>query len=336
MDDGRLSTPFKLSGKRIWVAGHRGMVGGALMRRLPQEDAELLTVDKDALDLRDQQAVRAWITRKKPDVIVIAAAKVGGIMANATAPADFMYDNLMIATNILRGAYEAGTSRVLFLGSSCIYPKHCPQPIKEEYLLESTLEPTNEAYALAKIAGLKLAQYYRLQYGCDFISAMPCNLYGIGDTYDAQNSHVIPSMILKMHNAKIEGCSTVELWGSGKPLREFLEADELADALVHILKHYASEIPINVGSGREVSIAELAGIIKEIVGFEGEVVFDPQKPDGTMRKILNINRLTYLGWTSKLCLNNGINKAYQDYLGRYWDGHGKRDNARHHGRRITG
>lgn len=328
-----MTSVFSISGKRIWIAGHRGMVGQALIRRLENENCEILTVNKDDLDLRDQAKTQSWIKANMPDAIIIAAAKVGGIGANANSPATFFYDNIMIETNILHSAYEAGVSKVLFLGSSCIYPKFSRQPITEDALLTGALEPTNEAYAIAKIAGLKMAQFYRTQYGCDFISAMPCNLYGLGDTYDAYNSHVIPSMILKMHKAKTEGTPSVTLWGSGTALREFMDVDDLADGLVFLLSNYSNYAPVNIGTGQEHSIKEVAEIIRETTGFKGNITFDTSMPDGTPRKVMDISFLTSLGWESKLCLNYGTKKAYKDYLGRYENDFGKRNYASDNGRR---
>jgi len=308
--------PYNLNAKRVWIAGHTGMVGSALYWRLQLENCDILTVSHDDLDLRDQAAVRDWGRRNKPDVIIIAAAKVGGIMANATYPASFFYGNIMITTNILHSAYEVGVDRVLNLGSSCIYPKNCGQPIQESALLSGALEETNEAYALAKIAGLKMASYYRAQYGCDFISAMPCNLYGVGDRYDEQQSHVIPAMIMKAHKAKVQNAAELVLWGSGAPMREFLYVDDLADALVLLLQSYNGEAHVNVGSGEEIEIKKLSKIVCEVVGFKGKVVFDNTKPDGARRKVLDNSMLMGVGWKPKMCLKDGISKCYEDYKGR--------------------
>lgn len=300
------------------------MVGQALCRRLVDEQCDILTTPHEELDCRNQTQVHDWMHTHKPDAVIIAAARVGGIMANAQRPADFFYDNMMIAANIINGAYETGVQKLLFLGSSCIYPRDCPQPMSEEMLLSSALEPTNEAYALAKISGLKMAQYYRAQFGCDFISAMPCNLFGAGDTYDAQNSHVIPAMVMKAHKAKVRGMDTLELWGTSAPLREFLEVDDLADGLVFLLQNYSDALHVNVGAGQEVSIDALARIICEQVGFNGRVIFDVSKPDGTPRKLMDNTRMKALGWSADdLCesaegyfsyLERGIRRAYADYL----------------------
>ncbi|MCB9989671.1 MAG: GDP-L-fucose synthase [Rhodospirillales bacterium] len=300
--------------KKIWVAGHSGMVGDACVRRLAREDCDVLTVSHADLDLRRQAETEAWLTAYKPDAVIVAAAKVGGIMANATQPADFLYDNLAIETNIIHGAYKAGVEKLLFLGSSCIYPREAPQPIAEGALLTGPLEPTNEPYAIAKIAGIKLCQSYRRQYGCDFISAMPCNLYGPGDTYHAENSHVIPALMMKLHAAKAAGQSSVTLWGTGHPLREFLHVDDLADALVFLLKHYADEPHINIGSGQEITIAALAGMVAGVVGYDGEIVFDPSKPDGTPRKLMDNTKVTAMGWQPITALQDGIEHAYVWYL----------------------
>ncbi len=314
-----LEQPLPLKGKRIWIDGHRGMVGSALMRRLQEEGCDLLTVDRMQLDLRHQSDIQSWMGKNKPDMVIVAAAKVGGIAANSNYPAAFFYDNTMIATNIIQCAYEVGVEKLLFLGSSCIYPRDCPQPIKESYLLSGPLEPTNEAYALAKIGALKMAQFYRKQYGCDFISAMPCNLYGVGDKYDEQGSHVIPALIMKAHSAKMRGDKHITVWGTGKPLREFLYVDDLADALVFLLKNYSGSDHINIGSGQEISIKSLAETICEEIDFKGKILFDPKKPDGTPRKVLDNSRMLDVGWETKMWLKNGINKSYTDYLGRYGD-----------------
>ncbi|MGH1376153.1 MAG: GDP-L-fucose synthase family protein [Alphaproteobacteria bacterium] len=308
-----------LQNKKIWIAGHNGMVGSALMRRLEGEGAQLLGVSRQELDLRHQTDVRDWVFAHKPDMIVLAAAKVGGIMANSENLATFFYDNMMISANVIHSAYEAGVGRLLFLGSSCIYPRECTQPIAEEALLGGALEPTNEAYALAKISGLKMAQYYRTQYGCDFISAMPCNLYGVGDSYDERHSHVIPALIMKVHKAKIEGAPSVHVWGSGRALREFLYVDDLADILVLLLQKYNSEHHINIGSGAEITIKELVRIICEVIGYKGEIVFDTKFPDGTPRKVLDTSRLLGVGWEPKMWLKDGIKKCHEDFLGRYQD-----------------
>lgn len=290
------------------------MVGGALVRRLGREGCEVVTAGRDMVDLVDQRAVQGWMARARPDAVVIAAARVGGIQANATRPVDFLYDNLMIEANIIHAAHNAGVERVLFLGSSCIYPKLAPQPIPEDSLLTGPLEPTNEWYAIAKIAGIKLIQAYRQQFGHDWISAMPTNLYGPGDNYDLETSHVLPAVLRKVHEAKLRGDSEVVVWGSGTPLREFLHADDLADALVFLLKHYSDAAHINVGSGVEVTIRELAEIISEVVGYEARLVFDSTKPDGTPRKLIDSGRLHDLGWNEARPLRDGIAQTYADWL----------------------
>jgi GDP-L-fucose synthase len=301
---------YSLDGKRMWVAGHRGLVGSAIVRRLATENCELLTVGHDELDLCNQSAVDGWILAHKPQVIILSAAKVGGILANSTHPVDFLYDNLMIEANVLHAAKRVGCEKLLLLGSSCIYPKMAQQPITEDALLTGPLEPTNEWYALAKIAGVKLCAAYRQQYGCDFISAMPTNLYGFNDNFDLTSSHVLPALIHKMHLAKVEGRGEVEIWGSGNPLREFLHVDDLAEALIFLLKHYSGPDPINVGSGHEITIRDLAKLVAEVVGFKGRFVFDASKPDGTPRKLLDTSRLTALGWTAKKDLRTGVSEVY--------------------------
>jgi len=308
---------FDLSGKRIWVAGHRGMVGSAVVRRLEAEDCEVICAGRDVVDLSDQHAVQDWMAREKPDAIVLAAAKVGGILANDTYPVDFLYENLMIEANIINAAHLNDVERLLFLGSSCIYPKLAPQPIPEDSLLTGPLEPTNEWYAIAKIAGIKLVQAYRKQYGRDWISAMPTNLYGPGDNYDLNTSHVLPALLRKFHEAKVNGALSVTLWGTGTPLREFLHADDLADALVFLLKEYSADDHINVGSGVEVSIRELAETIAEVVGYEAELVFDSTKPDGTPRKLMDSRRLHDLGWDNARSLKDGLTATYADWLESY-------------------
>ena len=307
---------FDLGGKRIWVAGHRGMVGAAVVRRLASEPCAVLTADRAELDLTRQADVEAWMAANRPDAIVLAAAKVGGILANDTQPAEFIHDNLAIETNIIHAAHLAGVKKLLFLGSSCVYPKLCPQPIKEEYLLTGPLEPTNEWYAIAKIAGIKLAQAYRRQYGCDFISCMPTNLYGPGDNFDLASSHVLPALLLKAHRAKLDGAAAMEVWGSGTPCREFLHVDDLADALVFLLRAYSRPEPINVGVGSDLTIRELAETIVRVVGFMGALKFDASKPDGTPRKLLDVSRLTSLGWTAKTALEPGIRSTY-DWMQRH-------------------
>ena len=301
---------FDLAGRRIWVAGHRGMVGSALVRRLGREPCTVLTVDRTEIDLRRQRDVDAWMAREKPSAIFLAAAKVGGILANDTLPAEFLYDNLMIEANIIEAARQNGTAKLLFLGSSCIYPKLAPQPIAEDALLTGALEPTNEWYAIAKIAGLKLAAACRRQYGSDFISAMPTNLYGPGDNFDLTTSHVLPALLHKVHLARQKGEKRVVLWGTGKPRREFLHADDCADALVHLMTHYSDIGHVNVGTGEDVTILELAQLIAEVVGFDGEIEHDLDKPDGTPQKLLDVSRLSALGWRYKIGLRDGIAQTY--------------------------
>ncbi len=299
---------------RIWIAGHRGMVGSAILRRLSVEDADVVTVGHEMLDLREQAAVRSWVAKSRPDVIVIAAAKVGGILANNSYPVDFLLDNLLIETNVIHAAHQADVQQLIFLGSSCIYPKFASQPIKESALLTGPLEPTNEWYAISKIAGLKLCQAYRRQFSRRYISVMPCNLYGPNDNFDPANSHVLPALIRKFHEAKEAGHPQVVIWGSGAPLREFLHVDDLADAIVFLMDRYDSDEPINCGAGFDVTIRELAERIARIVGFSGELVFDTSKPDGTPRKLMNSARLAALGWKPKIALDDGIASVYKWFL----------------------
>ncbi|MGL4405359.1 MAG: GDP-L-fucose synthase, partial [Notoacmeibacter sp.] len=287
-----------LSGKRIWVSGHRGMVGSALIRRLAEENCTILTAPRDTVDLRRQEQVERWMQSESPDIVFLAAAKVGGIQANNTRPAEFLYDNLMIEANIIHAAHNIKVEKLVFLGSTCIYPKFAPQPITEDALLTGPLEPTNEWYAIAKIAGIKLCQAYRKQYGCDFIAAQPTNLYGPGDNYDLNNSHVLPALIRKAHEATIANADSMTVWGSGTPLREFLHVDDLADACIFLAKHYSADGHINVGSGQEVSIKELAELVCKVVGFRGELKFDTDKPDGTPRKLADTSLLKSLGWNT--------------------------------------
>jgi GDP-L-fucose synthase len=305
---------YDLNGKRIWVAGHRGMVGGAVARRLAAEGAQVIEAGRDVVDLLDQAQVKSWMAATRPDAIVLAAAKVGGIKANNDFPVDFLYQNLMIEANILQAAHEADVERMLFLGSSCIYPKLAPQPIPEDALLTGPLEPTNEWYAIAKIAGIKLTQAYRTQYGRDWISAMPTNLYGPGDNYDLNSSHVLPALLRKFHEAKVSGAGEVVVWGSGTPLREFLHCDDLADALVFLLKDYSGYEHVNVGSGVEVTIRELAETIAEVVGYDASLTFDATKPDGTPRKLMDSGRLHAMGWDGARPLEEGIADAYRWFL----------------------
>lgn len=304
---------FPLQGKRIWVAGETGLVGRALVRALSSMHVELLSAPRANLDLTDQKDTFAWIAREKPDVIFMAAAKVGGIGANAATPADFIRDNLSIALNVIEGAHRADVPRLVFLGSSCIYPKHAPQPIVEESLLSGPLEETNEAYAVAKIAGLKLCQFYARQYGRKYISAMPTNLYGPYDRFDEQESHVIPAMMMKFDRAKRNGAKRVGLWGTGTPQREFLHVDDLAAALIFFAVRYAGDDFVNIGSGEEVSIRALAGMMKNVTGFEGEVVFDVLEPDGAPRKFLNSSKIRALGWLPEIRLKDGLQSTYEWY-----------------------
>jgi GDP-L-fucose synthase len=305
---------YDLKGKRVWVAGHRGMVGGAVVRRLEKTGCDVIRAGRDIVDLTNQQAVHSWMAAEKPDAIVLAAAKVGGIHANNTAPVDFLYENLMIEANIIHAAHESDVERLLFLGSSCIYPKFADQPIREDSLLTGALEPTNEWYAIAKIAGIKLCQAYRKQYGRDWISAMPTNLYGPGDNYDLQSSHVLPALLRKFHEAKERGDKEVVVWGSGAPLREFLHCDDLADALVFLLENYSGYDHVNVGSGVEVSIRELAETIAEVVGYDAELVFDSTKPDGTPRKLMDSSNLHKMGWNNARSLKDGVQSTYRNWV----------------------
>jgi GDP-L-fucose synthase len=311
---------FSLKGLRVWVAGHRGMVGAALVRRLGREGCEILVCDRNAADLMNQSQTNAWVENNRPDVIFVAAAKVGGIVANNSAPVDFLYDNLMIEANVISASYRAGVRKLLFLGSSCIYPKMALQPIVEEALLTGPLEPTNEWYAVAKIAGIKLCQAYRRQYDADFISAMPANLYGPGDNFDLSSSHVIPALIRKVHEAKAHGLPEVVIWGSGTPRREFLHVDDCADALVHLMKNYSDASHINVGSGTDLTILELAQTIAHIAGFEGEIVRDTSKPDGTPRKLMSAERLKAIGWESRISLRDGLRDTYEWFVAHALDG----------------
>ena len=305
---------FALQGRRIWVAGHHGMVGSAIVRRLAREDCTVLTVDRAEVDLRNGAAVGRWLDANRPDAVVLAAAKVGGILANATYPADFLYDNLLIETSVIGGAHAANVDRLLFLGSSCIYPKLAPQPITEDALLTGPLEPTNEWYAIAKIAGIKLAQAFRRQHGRDYVSAMPTNLYGPGDNYDLNGSHVLPALIRKAHEAKLAGAETITLWGTGTPRREFLHVDDMADASVFLLQNYSEDEHVNVGFGSDVTILEAARLVCEVVGFDGSIALDPTKPDGTPRKLMDSTRLHALGWQPSIALRDGLVDAYAAFL----------------------
>ncbi len=308
---------YSLEGKRIWVAGHRGMVGSAIVRRLQSENCEVLTAGRDEVDLARQTETEIWIAANRPDAIFLAAAKVGGILANSQSPADFLYDNLMIAANVTAAAAACGVSKLLFLGSSCVYPKFAAQPITEDALLSGPLESTNEWYAIAKIAGVKLAQAYRAQSGCDFISAMPTNLYGSGDNFDLSSSHVLPALIRKAHEAKVGGHAAMTVWGSGAPRREFLSADDCADALVFLIQRYSALEPINVGSGEDVTILELARMVADVVGFEGKLEFDLSKPDGTPRKLMSADKLRAMGWSPRIGLRKGVEDAYRWFLTEY-------------------
>ena len=305
---------YDLSGKRVFVAGDRGMVGAGVVRRLSSENCEILTAPRAALNLKDQAATRAWFEANRPDAVVVAAAKVGGILANDSYPADFLYDNLAIETNVIEAAFRVGVRKLLFLGSSCIYPKFAPQPIPEEALLTGPLEPTNEWYAIAKIAGLKLCEAYRRQHGADFISAMPTNLYGPGDNFDLETSHVVPALIRKAHEAKQRGDKALVVWGTGTPRREFLHVDDCADALVFLLKNYSGDAHVNVGSGSDVTIAELAALVMQAVGFKGALEFDRSKPDGTPRKLMSGEKLAVMGWRPRIALADGLKDAYRWFL----------------------
>lgn len=300
--------------KKIYVAGHRGLVGSAIVRRLEKDGFKnIITRTHQELDLTRQAEVEQFFAEEKPDYVILAAAKVGGIYANDTYPADFIMKNLQIECNVIDAAYKNGVKKLLFLGSSCIYPRECPQPIKEEYLLSGYLEKTNEAYALAKIAGLKMCAFYNQQYGTDYISVMPCNLYGINDNFALENSHVLPALMRKFHEAKVKNEPTVTVWGSGKPLREFLNVDDLADACLYLMDHYKGNEFFNVGYGKEVTILELAQMIKKVTGFQGEIVMDSSKPDGTPRKLTDISRLAELGWQPKIDLEEGLRQTYEWY-----------------------
>jgi GDP-L-fucose synthase len=301
---------YALAGKRVWVAGHRGMAGSAIVRRLAREDCEILTVDRAAVDLRRQAETEAWMAEARPQAVFLAAATVGGILANDTEPARFLYDNLTIAANVIHGAHRTGVEKLLFLGSSCIYPRLAPQPIREDALLTGPLEPTNEWYAIAKIAGIKLCQAYRRQHGRDFVSAMPTNLYGPGDNYDPATSHVLPALLRKAHEAKRRGERDLGIWGTGTPRREFLHVDDCADALVHLMKVHSGEEHVNVGSGTDVTIAELARLVMDVVGLDGDLRRDPSKPDGTPRKLMDGGKLAALGWRPSIGLEEGIRAVY--------------------------
>lgn len=309
-----LGEAYDLGGKTVYVAGHRGMVGSAIVRRLAREGCQVLTASRSELDLQDQAAVRAWFAANRPDAVFLAAAKVGGILANDSFPADFLYDNLMIEANIIEAAHRSDVEKLMFLGSSCIYPKFAPQPIAEDSLLSGPLEPTNEWYAIAKIAGIKLCQAYRRQHGRDFISAMPTNLYGPGDNFDLNSSHVMPALIRKAHEAKQAGAASMEIWGTGTPRREFLHVDDLADACVFLMKRYSQDEHINVGSGEDVTIFELVEMVNRAVGYTGTIERDLTKPDGTPRKLMSADRLKALGWSPAIPLEAGIDATYRWFL----------------------
>lgn len=303
--------PFDLKNKRVFVCGHRGMVGSAIVRQLAHEECTILTAGRERLDLREQTQVRAWFNAEKPDVVFLAAAKVGGILANDSKPANFLYDNLAIELNVIEAAFRTGVEKLLYLGSSCIYPKLAPQPIPENALLTGSLEPTNEAYAIAKIAGLKLCQAYRRQYGANFIAAMPTNLYGPGDNYDLTTSHVVPALLRKAHEAKRAGHSEITIWGTGAPRREFLHVDDAASALVHLMKVYSGMEHVNVGTGEDLTIMDVAKLICDVVGFTGTITTDPNKPDGTPQKLLDVSKLTATGWRPRYSLRDGLVDAYR-------------------------
>jgi GDP-L-fucose synthase len=302
---------FSLRGKRVWIAGHRGMVGSAIMRRLGAEGCEILTIDRGETDLTRQSDTERWMRKARPQAVFVAAARVGGIHANDTYPADFLYDNLMIEANVIRAACELGVEKLMFLGSSCVYPREAPQPIREAALLSGRLEPTNEWYAVAKIAGIKLCQAYRRQHGADFISVMPTNLYGPGDNFHPDNSHVPAALLRRFHEAKVAGAPSVVVWGTGKPRREFMHVDDLADACVFVMKRYSGESPINIGTGKEITIREFAEKVRQVVGYRGEIVFDARRPDGTPRKVMDVSVLRELGWSASIPLNTGLERYYE-------------------------
>src|SRR5215475_8499804 len=314
------SIPFELKGKTVYVAGHRGMVGSALVRRLAQENVELLTVTSREVDLRDQAAVLKLFSERKPQAVFLAAAKVGGIVANNTLRAEFLYDNLAIAANVIHAAYLNKAEKLMFLGSSCIYPKLAPQPLREDVILTGPLESTNEPYATAKIAGIKMVETYRTQYGSDFINVMPTNLYGPGDNYHPEYSHVVAALIRRFHEAKVSGAKNVVVWGTGAPRREFLYVDDLADACVHLMKTYSSEELVNIGTGEDITIAEFAHVVADAVGYKGAISYDTSRPDGTPRKLLDTGRLSKLGWHAQTSLKDGIKLAYQAYLAEQGEG----------------
>jgi GDP-L-fucose synthase len=306
--------PFELKGKTVFVAGHGGMVGSSLVRRLKPENVELLTAKRSELDLRDQSAVNRWFADKRPQVVFLAAAKVGGIVANNTLRGDFIYDNLIVAANVIHAAHVNGAEKLMFLGSSCIYPKLASQPLREDSILTGPLEPTNEPYAVAKIAGVKMVEAYRSQYGSDFINVMPTNLYGSGDNYHPEYSHVVAALIRRFHEAKVSGASEVVVWGTGTPRREFMYVDDLADACIFLMKNYSSGDLVNIGTGEDITIAEFARVVAATAGYTGKISFDASQPDGTPQKLLDVGRLARLGWRARTSLENGIKLAYQAYL----------------------
>jgi GDP-L-fucose synthase len=316
---------FELRGRRVFVAGHGGMVGSAIVRRLGSEGSTVLLAERSRLDLTDRASVDGWLAQAKPDAVFLAAAKVGGIHANSTYPADFIADNLAIALNVIRGAHRHGVKKLLFLGSSCIYPKLAPQPMTEDMLLTGPLEPTNQWYAVAKIAGIKLCEAYRRQYGADFVSVMPTNLYGPGDNYRLEDSHVPAALIRRLHEAKVTHAPSVTVWGTGTPRREFLAVDDLADACVFVMKHYSGDEFVNVGTGEDITIAEFARLVAEVVGYEGKFAFDTSRPDGTPQKLLDVSKLASLGWRARTPLRVGLEAAYADFLA----GQRRRDASRH-------
>jgi GDP-L-fucose synthase len=305
---------FALAGKRIWVAGHRGMVGRALVRRLQQENCTILTASRQELDLTNQAAVSSWIARHKPQGIFLAAAKVGGVLANNILRADFIYQNLAISTNVIHSAYENGVEKLMYFGSTCVYPRLAPQPMNESHLMTGALEPTNEPYAVAKIAGIKMAEAYRSQYGADYISVMPTNLCGPGDNYHPEHSHVVAALVRRFHEAKIDGASEVVVWGTGTPRREFLYVDDLADACVFLMQTYSEPGIINIGTGEDISIAEFAQVVARTVGYTGRITYDTSKLDGMPRKLVDVSRINKLGWTASTSLETALHRAYQDYL----------------------
>jgi GDP-L-fucose synthase len=305
---------YSLAEKRVWVAGHGGMVGQALVRRLAAEHCEIVTIDRGTVDLRRQEPTEAWLNHARPQVVFLAAATVGGIFANSSYPATFLYDNLMMAANVIEASRQVGIGKLMFLGSSCIYPKFAPQPIREEALMSGPLEPTNEWYALAKIAGLKLCAAYRRQFGCDFISVQPSNLYGPGDNFHPEHGHVPAALIRRFHEAKIEGRPSISVWGTGAPYREFLFVDDLADACVFVMQRYSAEAPVNIGTGEDLTISDFARLVADVIGYKGKIVFDKSKPDGTPRKVLDVSRLAELGWQSRTPLRKGLERTYQAFL----------------------